>query len=189
MIRGREMNKKTLLWLVSMLPFIGGGCFYAPERRPTPAAKARVSVPVPYDLTWNAVHHVVESNDYRIVNENPDSGVIEAQAPGGFTLKDADCGKLKGIGAKYPAEPASDSSALYDITVEPDGNEASRIGVRATFTSSLQVPMHPMSDVRCVSLGTQESRLLREIAQQAKSERRREYEPPISPLHGRDTVK
>lgn len=156
------------------------GCFYPPQEKPLPAGSTEVTVPVAYDLVWDAIHDVIASNGYRIITENPDQGAIEAQSVGGFTLKDADCGKLKGIAGRYSAEPDPDASAVYDFHVKPNGTDTCAVSVLGTFTGPLHVPMHPVSDVQCVSRGTQEARLLKEISQQAAKERRPEFKPPPS---------
>jgi len=156
------------------------GCFYPPLQKPLPGRSSEITVPIAYDLAWDAVHSVIVSNGYQIITENPDQGTVEAQAVGGFTLKDADCGKLKGVAGKYHAEPDPDASAVYDFLVKPKGPESSLVTVQATFTSPLHIPMHPVSDVQCVSRGVQEARLLKEISAQAAREHRPEFKPPVS---------
>lgn len=154
------------------------GCFYPPRQKPIPASSTSVTLATPYDLTWKAVHAVIERNGYSVIADDPNNGIIETQAVGGFSLKDADCGKLKGIAGKYQAEPDADSSAVYNFQVKPQGNEASVVSVQAVFTAPLHIPMRPMSDVQCVSRGFQESRLMKEISEQARNERRPEFKPP-----------
>ena len=177
-----------------ILSVIAAGCFYPPMQKPPPARATEVTLPIPYDLGWNAVHAVIARNDYHIITENPDAGVVEAQARTGFTLKDADCGRLKGIWRKYWAEPDPDASALYDFTVKPKGDEATTVAVHATFSAPLQVPFHPIRGERCVSRGTQEARLLNEIAAQSRHEHRIDFKarpapaPTSAPLPARRTV-
>ena len=162
------------------------GCFYPPQQNPLPESQTHVILQLPYYRAWNAVHAVIVHNDYRIVTENPDQGSIEAQAVGGFTLADADCGKLKGIGGKYGVDPDVDSSAVYDFQIKPRGNEAASVDVRGTFTAPLEVPLHPPRGEQCVSRGTEEARLLREVVQQARNE----HGPVLTmPLPARETVK
>ena len=156
------------------------GCFYPPQQRALPERSTEVTVPIAYDLAWDAVHSVISSNGYQIIRENPDQGVVEAQAVGGFTLKDADCGKLAGIAGKYVAEPDPDASAVYDFLVKPKGTGASTVGVQAIFSAPLHIPMHLVSDEQCVSRGIQEARLLKEISQQAAQEHR-PIQPPLPP--------
>jgi hypothetical protein len=158
------------------------GCFYPPIQKPLPARASRVTVALPYDLAWDAVHAVIGQNFYKIVTQNPDGGIVEAQAVGGFTLKDADCGELKGIAGRYLAEPDPNASAVYDFAIKPIGGEASIVSVQATFTAPLHVPLHPPSYEQCVSRGVQEARLLREISRQALREHRPSFAPrPSSP--------
>jgi len=148
------------------------GCFYPPIEKPLPPKSTQVTLPLPYDLAWDAVQAVVARNEFKIIADDPNNGVLETQATGGFTLAAADCGALKGIAGKYKAEPDADASAVYNFLVKPQGGEASVINLQATFTAPLHIPMHPMSDVQCVSRGTEESRLLKEISKQAAIERR-----------------
>lgn len=176
-----------------ILSVIVAGCFYPPMRKPLSANAAAVTLPIPYDLGWDAVHAVIVRNDYQIVTQNPDAGTVEAQARAGFTLKDADCGRLKGIAGKYAAAPDPDSSAVYDFTVRPSGDEATTVAVHATFSAPLHVPFHPMRGEECVSRGTREARLLNEISAQAREEHRIDYNAPPrppkpAPLPARETV-
>jgi hypothetical protein len=178
---------------VPILAVVAAGCFYPPMQKPPSPHATRITLPIPYDLGWDAVHTVIVRNDYRIITENPDAGTVEAQARTGFGLEDADCGRLKGIAGKYPAEPGPDASAVYDFTVKPDGDEATSVAVQATFSAPLQVPFHPMTGEECVSRGTQEARLLREISAQARNEHRIDYNarpqaPKPAPLPARQTV-
>jgi hypothetical protein len=156
-----------------------GGCFYPPQQKPVPSSSTQITLALPYDLAWDAAHAVIAQNGYRIITEDPDNGIIETQAVGGFTSDDADCGKLKGIAGKYQADPDLDSSAVYDFHVRPEGNEASSVSIQAAFTSPLHVPLHPIGYAQCMSLGTQEKRLLKEIASQARKEHRPEFKPAL----------
>jgi hypothetical protein len=164
------------------------GCFYPPQQRPLPDSQAYLILRSPYYKVWDAVHEVIAKNNYRIIIENPDQGTIEAQAVGAFTLADADCGKLRGIGGKYNAEPDPDASALYDFQIKPRGGEASTVDVQGTFTAPLHVPLHPVRGEQCVSRGTQEARLLREIAQQAHENHSVSAKPTPVPFPARETV-
>jgi hypothetical protein len=148
------------------------GCFYPPQQKPLPAKATTVAIATPYDLTWDAVKAVAVANNFNVIAENPNSGILETQATGGFTLAAADCGTLRGIVGKYKAEPDADASAVYNFIVKPHGDEASVVNLQATFTAPLHIPMHQMSDVQCVSRGTEEARLLQQISDQAASERR-----------------
>jgi hypothetical protein len=162
------------------------GCFYPPQQRPFSDSRTHLILQLPYYKAWDAVHEVIVKNDFRIITENPDEGTIEAQAVGGFTLADADCGKLKGVGRKYNAEPDADATALYDFQIKPRGNEAATVDILGTFTAPLHVPVHPVRGEQCVSRGTQEARLLSEIVQRARIDHG--VKPTPMPFPARETV-
>lgn len=164
------------LWPFLPLIAIFAGCFYPPQEKPPAPNRTSVTLDQPYDLAWDAVQTVVADNAYHVVTSNPNSGTVEAQKVGGFTLDDADCGKLRGIAGKIKAEPDPDSSVVFDFHVEPQAVRTSVVSVGATFTAPLHVPLHPISDVQCVSRGVQEARLLDEIRRQALLEHR----PPLA---------
>lgn len=179
----------ALLALVAML----GGCFYPPTQQPTPQQQSPIQQPtqqqqsrtngdqvklaVPYDLAWDAVHSVIADNGYEIITEDPNHGIIETQAPHGFTLKDADCGKIRNVFG-YAAQPELDSTAVYNFEVKPADRESSLVSVQATFTAQVQVPFHPLRDQQCVSRDVQESQLLKQIEARAAHEHRPEYKAP-----------
>jgi len=163
-------------------------CFYPPQQKPLPDSRTHLILHFPYYKVWDATHEVIAKNYYRIITENPDDGTIEAEAPGSFTLADADCGKLKSISRKYEAEPDPDSTALFDFQIKPSGNEAASVTVQGTFTAPLHVPLHPVRGEQCRSLGTQEARLLMAIAQQVRDRRTSNAEPTPVPLPARQTV-
>jgi hypothetical protein len=140
--------------------------------------RTELKLALPYDLAWDAVHTVIADNEYRIIVEDPNEGVIETEAAGTFTLADADCGHLSGIAGKYRARPNKDSSVVYNFHVRPEGGEASVVGVDATFTAPVQIPLRPPSGVQCVSRGVQEARLLDEVAAQAKKTHRPHFIAP-----------
>ena len=117
---------------------------------------------VPYDLTWDAVHSVVNNNEYKVLGDDPNDGIVEAEAHS-FTLADADCGQMKSVANRYDAEPDAGGSAVYNFKVEPAGPEATNLSVSATYSTPLHVPLHPITDFQCVSRGTQEARLLKEV--------------------------
>ncbi len=173
MMRTQSMKPLLLLVLVILL----AGCFYPAQTQPPEPKRTGITLNVPYDLAWNAVHTVIVQNGAHIVTENPDAGVIEFQSIGGFTLADADCGKLRGIAGKIDAEPDPDSSAVYDVKIEAKAARVSVVTVQATFTAPLHVPLHPIGDVQCVSHGVQEAKLLNQIKAQALVEHRPQAQP------------
>ena len=153
------------------------GCLYPPVTQPPPDEQQQVVIPLPYDLGWDAVNTVITQNHFHVQAQDMTNGIIEAVGPR-FTLHDADCGKIKGVAGAYLAEPQANSSSVYNFLVRPRGREATLVEVRATFNSSVSVPLHPTTDVDCVSHGIQESNLLREVLVAAKETHRPEYAQP-----------
>jgi hypothetical protein len=156
------------------------GCLYPPVTQPPPDEEQEVVIPLPYDLAWDAVNGVISKNSFHVQAQDMTNGIIEAVGPR-FTLHDADCGKIKSVAGAYTAEPEADSTSVYNFLVRPRGPEASIVEVRATFNSSVKVPLHPATDVDCVSHGIQESNLLREVLVEAKKTHRPEFAKPASP--------
>jgi hypothetical protein len=150
------------------------GCFAPPTAEPPDDSKVSTVVPLPYDLTWEAVKSVIRQNGYRIQAEDPNQGILEVQGKD-FSLQDADCGKITSIAGTYASTPELDSSAVYNFSVKPRGNEASKVLIAATFESPLKIPLRPVKDIECVSRGVQEERLLREILAQARHTHPPEY--------------
>jgi hypothetical protein len=173
---------------ISIVAAMLAGCFYPPRQGPPPDSRTHLILHSPYYKVWDAIHRVIAKNQYRIITENPDDGTIEAQAAGSFTLTDADCGKLASVGRKYNAEPDPDATALYDFQIKPRGNEMSTVAVAGTFTAPLHVPFRPVRGEQCVSRGTQETRLLREIEQQSHDEKTTHSLPAPPPVPARQTV-
>ncbi len=161
------------------------GCYYPSNLQPPPATKTQIRINVPYDLTWDAVHSVVTENQFKILGDDPNDGIVEAEAHS-FTLADADCGQMKSVANRYTAEPDPGGSAVYNFKVEPAGPEATNISVNATYSTPLHVPLHPVTDFQCVSRGTQEARLLKAIDEAAQVERRptAEIDKPQQPATG-----
>jgi hypothetical protein len=161
-----------------ILALAAAGCFYPPRAKPPPDDSSQVTLAIPFDLAWEAVHKVLANDAFRVIAEDPNNGIIETQAVGGFSLNDADCGDVRGIALKYRAEPDPGSSAVYNFVVKPHGDEATSVAVQAVFTSQLQIPLRLMSSENCVSTGVQEARLLKQIELQSHQEHRPEYKPP-----------
>jgi hypothetical protein len=143
------------------------GCFYPSQQKPPQPDRTTVTLDLPYDLAWDAVHTVVVQNAFHLVTENPDAGTLEVQAVGGFTLNDANCGQIRGIAGKVPVEPDPDASIVYDFKVAAHEPHTSIVSLSTTFTAPLHVPLHQPSDVQCTSRGIQETRLLKQIREQA----------------------
>jgi hypothetical protein len=189
--------KPSLAVFAVAISIAAGGCFYPPTTQPPPEHLTRTVVPLPYDLTWTAVNDVIRQNGYRVVAANPNHGIIEVQGRS-FSLQDADCGQIKSVVGTYTATPATDASTVFNFHVTALSNEKSAVDVRATFASPLNVPLHPMQNVECVSRGNQESRLLRQILAQATVTKPPVYKtaqqlaapaaPPPALLPGRPTL-
>ena len=167
--------KLSILGAIAAL--FAAGCFYPPVTQPPPDEQQEVVIALPYDLAWDAVNAVISQNAFHVQAQDMTNGIIEAVGPR-FTLHDADCGKIKSIVGTYTAEPEANSSSVYNFLVRPRGPEASIVKVRATFNSSVNVPLHPATDVDCVSHGIQESDLLREVLVAAKQTHRPEFAKP-----------
>ena len=172
--------RRSITTLVAAL--YAAGCLYPPVTQPPPDAQQEVVIPLPYDLAWDAVNAVITKNSFHVQAQDMTNGIIEAAGPR-FTLHDADCGKIKSVAGAYTAEPEKNSSSVYNFLVRPRGPEATIVEVRATFNSSVSVPLHPATDVDCVSHGIQESNLLREVLAEAKTTRRPEYAKPSGAPH------
>jgi hypothetical protein len=168
----------SILGLVAALGC--AGCLYPPTTQPPPDEQQQVVIALPYDLAWDAVNAVITENSFHVQAQDMTNGIIEAVGPR-FTLQDADCGKIKGVAGAYTADPELDSSSVYNFLVRPRGTEATLVEVRATFNSSVKVPLHQATDVDCVSHGLQESNLLREVLVEAKKTHRPAYARHAAP--------
>jgi hypothetical protein len=188
-IRVNDMARVRVSILSLTAALFAVGCLYPPVTQPPPDEQQQVVIPLPYDLAWDAVNAVVKENSFHVQAQDMTNGIIEAVGPR-FTLHDADCGKVKSVVGAYLAEPEANSSSVYNFLVRPRGREATLVEVRATFNSSVTVPLHPATDVDCVSHGIQESNLLRDVLAEAKKTHRPEFaspgnspqraEPPVS---------
>src|SRR5207244_338575 len=105
---------------------------------------------------------------------DPSHGILEAQTPH-FSLTDADCGTAGTVVGKQPAEPGSDSSAVFNFYLKPQGEERSVVTIQAVYATPVRVPFHPLANVECVSRGTQEAALLKQIEEEASLTHR----PPV----------
>ncbi len=169
---------KRIAMAIAMIATIAG-CFYPPTQKPLPRTRSAIVLDQPYDLAWDAVHHVIRKNALRINAEDPNHGIIETET-NHFSLKDADCGQLKGIIGKYAAEPDQAATAVYNFEVRPKGREASTVSIQATFSAPLYVPLHPPRDVECISRGKAEARLLEQVTAEAATVHRPAFAKPAS---------
>src|SRR5271155_5058544 len=165
----------SILGMIAALSL--AGCLVPPMTAPPPDEQQQVVIPLPYDLAWDAVNGVITENSFHVQAQDMTNGIIEAAGPR-FTLHDADCGRIKGVAGSYTAEPEPDTSSVYNFLGRPRGPEATIVEVRATFNSSVKVPLHPATDVDCVSHGIQESNILREVLVQAKQTHRPVFAQP-----------
>jgi hypothetical protein len=173
------------------LLLLNGGCFYPPPPKPLPPATNELALDLPYDMAWDAVNAVIAKNDFKVSARDPNNGVIEAQSPK-FTLKDADCGMIKGVAGTYQAEPGAAASAVYNFYVKPTGQESSKVTVTATYTAPLVAPFHPPQEIQCVSTGAAEAHLLEEVRAQAAVTHRPEFAAPgatrATPISGAASI-
>ena len=157
--------------MLGLLSTVAAACFYPPVGKPPPESQTHGVVNVPYDLTWDAVHTVLKDRDFKIQGDDPDHGIVEAEAHS-FTLADADCGQQRSVGSKFDSIPEAGGAAVYNFKVEPAGPLATNVAINATYSTPLHVPFHPVQDFQCVSRGTQEARLLKEVDVAAHAQRR-----------------
>lgn len=155
-----------------------GGCLYPPMAPKTPIPN-HLLIDSPYDITWDATMKVVTGLGYHVDVKDPVHGLLEMEGQG-FTLDDANCGVVETVGGKQTAYPTIDSTAVFNISLVPHGNEATDVAIDATYTTPVQVPFHPKRDLKCVSTGSRESILLRKIAAQAKKMHRPSFKAPTS---------
>ncbi len=165
----RGMNGLLLAMLAAATAT--AGCFRPPLAQPPLQSKGRAVIGVPYDLTWDAIHEVIKKNKFKVQADDPDHGIVEAEATS-FSLAEADCGQIRSIIGSYSQEPGLDATAVYRFQVEPSGGKASVITVDATFSAPVHVPLRQPRDFQCVSRGTAETRLLKEVEAQARAEHR-----------------
>jgi hypothetical protein len=169
------VSMKKFLWTAMLaIMIVASACIYPPMTPPPSDEQQRVVIPLPYDLAWDAVNSMLQENGMRIQAQDSNHGIIEAVGSR-FTLHDADCGRIKSVVGTYQAEPELNSSSVYNFLVKPHGTEASVVEVRATFASPVRVPLRPTKEVDCVSRGTEESNLLRQLLVVAKRTHRPTY--------------
>ena len=166
-----NFRAKICLTIVAVVQLGAAGCYYPAQIKPPPTSKTQTVIKVPYDLTWSAVHSVIDTNQFKVLGDDPNHGIVEAEAHA-FTLGDADCGQMKSVANRYTAEPDPGGSAVYNFRVEPSGPDATSVSINATYTTPLHVPFHPITDFQCISRGSQETRLLKEVAAAAQAEHR-----------------
>lgn len=162
--------------LIAAVALSCAGCFHAalPQHE---AAPQKDSIPSPYDEVWDATLEVIKKNELKVQAQDPVHGILEAQGRH-FTLQDADCGMVGTPLGKTPAEPTDEATTVFNFYLKPDGPEATRVSIQATFSTPGNAPFHPTTNFNCVSKGRQEARLLKEIAEAAARQRRPTYRAP-----------
>jgi hypothetical protein len=171
------MTIRARLSTLAIFAAFVAGCFYPPITAPPKDEQQQAVIPLPYDLAWQVVNKVIADNGLRIQAQDSNEGIIETVAPR-FTLHDADCGRIRSVVGTYAAEPELNASTVYTFGVHPRGKESSIVQVLATFNSPVKVPLHPATDVDCVSHGIQESNLLRQVLAVARQTHRPVFAKP-----------
>jgi hypothetical protein len=168
-------------WFFSplLIALIAAGCFHPAVAKPE-AAPPKDSIGAPYDLVWDAALEVIKKNELRVQAQDPVHGILEAQGRH-FTLQDADCGLVATPFGKAANEPTDEATTVYNFYLKPDGPEATKVSIQATFSSPGNAPFHPVRDLGCVSKGRQERRLFKEIKEAAAAEHRPVFKPPEPP--------
>jgi hypothetical protein len=179
------MNPNAAGAIVLAVTLALSGCFYPPLSTRSGTSRNQARLTVPYDLAWDAVNSVIRQNNYKVRAQDPNHGIIEAQGTT-FTTEEADCGEFRSLGGTFVVDPTASSSAVYNFRLKPDGPEASIVVIEATFVAPLSGPFRRPTDIECASRGTDEARLLKEVAAQAASARRPTYKlaPPSRALGG-----
>ena len=134
-------------------------------------------IPLPYDLTWDVVSKVAKRDGLRVDVSDPNNHNLEMSGPR-FTLQQADCGTIKSVAGEYAAQPEANSTSVYNFFIKPHGPEQTMVEVAVSYNSAVKVPLRPATDVDCISRGTDESRMLKEIIAEAKITQRPDYSHP-----------
>jgi hypothetical protein len=191
-------RRKTMKFLSRLsilavaLSLWSAGCIYPPTTVPPADEQERTVVPLPFDLTWDVVNKVARRDGLRVDVADPNHFSLEASGPR-FNLQQADCGMIRGIAGEYAALPEANSTSVYNFIVKPHGREHTMVEVAASYNSSVKVPLRPSADVDCISRGTDESRILKEIIAEAKITQRPNYTRRLPtesapPSHSASTV-
>jgi len=173
-------NLSPNLAVLAALVAVCAGCFYPPTTVPPEDEQERTLVPLPFDLTWDVVNKVARRDGLKIdvadPNQRPAPRAVNLEASGPrFTLQQADCGTIKSIAGEYAALPEANSTSVYNFIIKPHGPEHTLVEVAVSYNSPVKVPLRPATDVDCISRGTDESRILKEIIAEAKITKRPDY--------------
>ncbi len=166
--------------LLGVLLTLCAGCFYPPTTVPPADEQERTIIPLPFDLTWDVVNKVARRDGLKIdvadPNQRPIPQTVNIEASGPrFTLQQADCGTVRSIAGEYAALPEANSTSVYNFLIKPHGREHTMVEVAVSYNSSVKVPLRPATDVDCISRGTDESRILKEILAEATVTQRPDY--------------
>jgi hypothetical protein len=161
---------------IAIATLAAAGCFHAAV--PThEAPPEKDSIRVPYDEVWDATLEVIKKNELKVQAQDPVHGIVEAQGRH-FTLQDADCGVVSSPLGKVPVEPTDEATTVFNFYLKPDGPEATKVSIQATFSTPGNAPFHPTRNFNCVSKGRQEAKLLKLIAETAAQQRRPVFRAP-----------
>ena len=162
--------------LIAIATVAAGGCFHAalPTRQAPPE---KDSIPVPYDEVWDATLEVIKKDELKVQAQDPVHGILEAQGRH-FTLADADCGVVGTPLGKEPVEPTDEATTVFNFYLKPDGPEATKVSIQATFSTPGNAPFHPVTNLNCISKGRQEGRLFKQIKIAAAQQHRPVYKAP-----------
>jgi len=164
--------------LIAATALLCAGCFHPAIAKHEPEPEKN-SIPGPYDEVWDATLEVIKNNQLKVQAQDPVHGIVEAQGRH-FTLEDADCGMISTPLGKAPAEPTDEATTVFNFYLAPDGPEATRLSIQATFSTPGNAPFHPTTNFNCVSKGRLEAKLLKEIKQASAEQRRPVYKPPAT---------
>jgi hypothetical protein len=174
------MMRVATIGLLVVTVLAGTGCYHpalAPHDTPPPS---KDGIPAPYDEVWDATLEVISNNELKVQAQDPVHGILEAQGRH-FTLQDADCGLVGTPLGKVPAEPTVEATTVFNFYLKPDGPEATKVSIQATFSTPGNAPFHPVTNLDCISKGRQEALLLKQIKTAAARQRRPVYKPPSVP--------
>ncbi len=164
--------------LAALAALAAAGCFHAAVAEHKRAPE-KDSIAAPYDEVWDATLQVIKKNELKVQAQDPVHGILEAQGRH-FTLQDADCGLVGTPLGKAPVEPTDAATTVFNFYLAPDGPEATRVSIQATFSTPGNAPFHPIVNINCISKGRQEARLLKEVREAAAQQRRPVFKPPDS---------
>ena len=170
------MRYSTIV-LIGIAATAVAGCLHAAVATHEAAAPHKDSIAAPYDEVWDATLEVIKKNELKVQAQDPVHGILEAQGRH-FTLADADCGVVGTPLGKEPVEPTDEATTVFNFYLKPDGPEATKVSIQATFSTPGNAPFHPVTNLNCISKGRQEGRLFKQIKIAAAQQHRPVYKAP-----------